>query len=119
MYFYKILFNYTKIYRKIVSLYDISKHKYLDLLLQDQRQPELVLSDLVKCRDVFLQVEEVDNKLEFQEFPWIVIKDQMNRITHKNAAFRFENLDSEISVRYTTPLYPTLHPVTPLQNKQN
>ena len=23
------------------------------------------------------------------------------------------------NVRYTTPLYPTLHPVTPLQNKQN
>ena len=67
----RILFKYAAIInidRIMVSLNDISE-KYLDLLLQDQRQPELVLSDLVKCRDVFLQVEEVDNKLEFQEFP--------------------------------------------------
>ena len=66
----RILFN--NVNDKMVSLNDISE-KYLDLLLQDQRQPELVLSDLVKCRDVSLQVEEADNKLEFQEFPWIVI----------------------------------------------
>ena len=46
------------------------------------------------------------------------------RKRQKYIALRQKNFRRKISfcganVRYTTPLYPTLHPVTPLQNKGN
>ena len=61
-------FNYTSIFIIFfISKWCYENQKYLDLLLQDQQQPEWAGSDLVGYTAVVLQVKEVGSKLESRE----------------------------------------------------